>query len=132
MKEKKNPFSFPIHIYSSSSIVGLLLHLQNYSRFETMTIKMWVKRYNNLFAQKKNKKVHILEILTFWKRTVILPILKSSLQIPFLDDILWQHFTLSNSIILVKDLTRWKKRFEIFLIDQYAGDNGNKNIAGKY
>ena len=132
MKEKKNPFSFPIHIYSSSSIVGLLLHLQNYSRFETMTIKMWVKRYNNLFAQKKNKKVHILKILTFWKRTVILPILKSSLQIPFLDDILWQHFTLSNSIILVKDLTRWKKRFEIFLIDQYAGDNGNKNIAGKY
>ena len=132
MKEKKNPFSFPIHIYSSSSIVGLLLHLQNYSRFEPMTIKMWVKRYNNLFAQKKNKKVHILEILTFWKRTVILPILKSSLQIPFLDDILWQHFTLSNSIILVKDLTRWKKRFEIFLIDQYAGDNGNKNIAGKY
>ena len=55
MKEKKNPFSFPIHIYSSSSIVGLLLHLQNYSRFETMTIKMWVKRYNNLFAQKKNQ-----------------------------------------------------------------------------
>ena len=83
-------------------------------------------------AEKKNKKVHVLEILTFWKRTVILSILRSSLQIPVLDDILWENFTLSNSIILVKDLTRWKKDFEIFLIDQYAGDNGNKNIAGKY
>ena len=83
-------------------------------------------------VEKKNKKIHILEILIFWKRTVIPSILRSSLQIPFLHDILWENFTLSNSIILVKDLTRWKKDFEIFLIDQYAGDNGNKNIAGKY
>ena len=132
MKGKKNPFSCPAHMYSSGSIVGLLLHLQNYRRFEPMITTIWVKRYNNLLAEKKNKKIPILEILIFLKCTVILSILKSSLQIPFLDDILWQHFTLSNSIILVKDLTRWKKRFEIFLIDQYAGDNGNKNIAGKY
>ena len=98
-------------MYSSGSIVGLLLHLQNYRRFEPMITTIWVKRYNNLLAEKKNKKIPILEILIFLKCTVILSILKSSLQIPFLDDILWQHFTLSNSIILVKDLTKVKESF---------------------
>ena len=39
------------------------------------------------------------------------------------------NFTCSNSVILVEDLTRWKRRFEIFLIDHYVGDIGNKNIA---
>ena len=33
----------------------------------------------------------------------------------------WENFTLSNSIILVEDLIKWKKGFEIFLIDHYAG-----------
>ena len=45
--------------------------------------------------------------------------------------ILSRSFILSNSIILVKDLIRWKRRFEIFLIDHDAGDAGNKNIVGK-
>ena len=40
--------------------------------------------------------------------------------------------TLWNLINLVEDLIRWKRGFEIFLIDHYAGDIGNKNIAGKY
>ena len=39
---------------------------------------------------------------------------------------------LSNSIISVKDLIRLKRGFEIFSIDHYAGDIGNKNIAGNY
>ena len=38
---------------------------------------------------------------------------------------------MSNSIILLEDLIRWKRGFEIFLIGQYAGDIGNKIIAGK-
>ena len=32
----------------------------------------------------------------------------------------------------MKDLIRRKRCFEIFLIDFYASDIGNKNIAGKY
>ena len=35
-------------------------------------------------------------------------------------------------MILVDDLIRWKRGFEIILIHQYDGDIGNKNIAGKY
>ena len=38
---------------------------------------------------------------------------------------------MSNSIILLEDLIRWKRGFEIFLIGQYTGDIGNKIIAGK-
>ena len=38
------------------------------------------------------------------------------------------NFTLSNSIISVKDLIRWKRGFEIFLIDHYPGDIGNKSL----
>ena len=49
-----------------------------------------------------------------------------------LDDMLLGNFTLPNSIISVEDLRRWKRSFEIFLIDHYAGDIGNENIAGKY
>ena len=44
-----------------------------------------------------------------------------------LDDLI-----LSNWIILVEELIRWKESFKIFLIDHYAGDIGNINIAGKY
>ena len=39
---------------------------------------------------------------------------------------------LSNSIILVEDRIRWKRGFEIFLTDHWAGNIGHKNIAGKY
>ena len=42
------------------------------------------------------------------------------------------YFTLSNSVVLVEDLIRWNKGFEIFLIDHYDGEIGNINIAGKY
>ena len=42
------------------------------------------------------------------------------------------NFTLSNSIILLEDLIRGKRNFEIFLINHYAGDIGNENNDGKY
>ena len=45
---------------------------------------------------------------------------------------LFGNFTLSNYIILVKDLVRWKRSFEIFSIHEYAGDIESKNITGKY
>ena len=52
------------------------------------------------------------------------------LQTPSSDDILAGKFTLSNSIILVEDLVKWKTGFENVLIDHFVGDIGNKNIAG--
>ena len=55
-----------------------------------------------------------------------------SLQTLSLDDILLGNFTLSNPIILVEKLIRGMRDFEIFLIDHYASDIGNKKIAGKY
>ena len=45
---------------------------------------------------------------------------------------LFGNFALSDLIILVEDLIRWNKGFEIFFIDHYASDIRNKNIAGKY
>ena len=62
----------------------------------------------------------------------LLPISRTSLQTPSLDDIHLGNFTLSNSIILVEDLIRGERGFEIFLLDHYAGDIGNENISGKY
>ena len=49
-----------------------------------------------------------------------------------LDDIILRNFTFPNWIKLVEELIRGKESFEIFLIDHYAGDIGNINIAGKH
>ena len=79
---------------------------------------LWQPRYYNLLTDKKDKKILFFEVLIFFKT-------------PSLDYILLGNFILSNSIILLEDLIRWKRGFEIFLIGQYAGDIGNKIIAGK-
>ena len=100
-----------------------------------MILKMWLKSkfsFVTYWLKKKKKSVHVFEIFIFWKLAVIFPISRSSLQAASLDDILFGNFTLSNSVILVKDLVRWKRGFEIFLISHYGGGIGNKNIAGKY
>ena len=55
----------------------------------------------------------------------------NSLQTSSLDNILLGNFTLSNSIILMEDLIRSARGFEIFLIDHYA-DIGNENMGSKY
>ena len=84
------------------------------------------------YWMKKNyKKVHIFEVLIFFKNILLLSFSRNSLQTPSLYDIIWGNFTLSNSIMLVEDLIRWKRCFEIFLIDHLTDDIGNKNIAGK-
>ena len=67
---------------------------------------------------------------SLFENVLLLPISRSSLQTPSLDDILLEN--LSNSIIPVKDLIRLRNGFEIFLIDHYAGDIENNNITGKY
>ena len=72
----------------------------------------------------------------FRKRVVITNLKKSSSNTIFK----WYTFgkfhkfyqRLSNSVIFVKDQIKWIRGFELFLIDQCAGDIGNKNMAGKY
>ena len=91
----------------------------------------WQPHYYNLLTVKNNKKIHVFEELIFFENLQALSVSRNSLQTPSLDQALLGKFTLSNSIILVDDLIRWKRGFEIFLIDHYA-DIGNKNIADKY
>ena len=57
---------------------------------------------------------------------------KNSHETPSLNDIFLGNFTLSNSIILVENLIRWNRGFEMCLIDRYDGEIGNINIVGKY
>ena len=69
----------------STSTVGLLLHLQHYQRCEPMILKMWVKskfvlcqpRYYNLLTE-KYKEIHVLEVLSFERRTLAVNLKKFS------------------------------------------------------
>ena len=81
--------------------------------------------------EKKIRKSTFLRYSFFFEKLLLQSISKNSLQTPSLDNILLGNFALSNSIILVENVIRWTKGFKIFLIDHYAGDIGNKNIAGK-
>ena len=92
---------------------------------------LWQQRYYNLLAEEKDKKITFLKY-DFFKNVVLLSISRNSLQTPSLHGILLRNFILSNSIILVEILIKWKRCFEIFLNDQCAGDIGNKNIAVHY
>ena len=103
---------------SFSTAVGLLLHLQYYHKFEPMILKMWVRS-----EKVKGEKY------SFFEKLLLLSISRNLVQTPSSDDIVLGNFTFSNWIILVEDQIRWKKGFEIFLVDHCAGDIGNKNIA---
>ena len=92
---------------------------------------MWQLRYYISLTVKNNKKI-FLKYWFFFENLQEPSVSKNSLQTPSLDHALLGNFTLSNSIILVEDLIRWKRGFEICLIDYYADDIRNKNIAGKY
>ena len=67
----KNSLLLTYTYYSFSSTVGLLLHVQYYQRCEPMILKGWVKskfvlcqpRYYNLLNEKKNKKIHVFELI---------------------------------------------------------------------
>ena len=85
---------------------------------------LWQPRCYNWL--KNDKKIQVLE------NVQLLWISRNSLQTPSLDDILLVNFTLLKIIISVKDLIKWKRGFEIFLTDHYAGDIGNKDITVKY
>ena len=73
----------------------------------------------NLLTEKIDKKIHDFEVLIFFfENLLLLSITESSLQTPCWDDIILVNFTLSNSVTLVEILIRWKRGFEIFLIDR--------------
>ena len=82
-------------------------------------------------TQKRYKKVHVFRVLIFVEDATLLSFWRNSFQTTSLDDKSLGNFTLSNSIILVEDVIKWNKSFEIFLIGHYASDVGNKNITGK-
>ena len=67
---------------------------------------LWQTRYYNLLTEKKDKKIFS------WYTSGKFYIVKFN--------------------YLSGRPNKVKKSFEIFLIDHYAGDIGNKNIAGKY
>ena len=82
-------------------------------------------------TDRNNKKIHVFEVLIFWKQSVTVNLKK------FFSHTIFKWYTsgklcIVNSFISVKDLIRWKRDFEIFLIDHYDGDTGNKNTTGKY
>ena len=63
----------------------------------------------------------------FWKRTVKVNLNK------FSSNTIFRWYTLRKfHIIKFNYLSGGARGFEIFLIDHFAGDIGNKNIAGKY
>ena len=93
---------------------------------------MWQPRYFNLLTVKNYKKINVFEVLIFLESLQVLSVSRNALQTPSIDHSLLENFTLSDSIIPVEDIMSWIKGFEIFLIDHYAGDIGNKNIAVKY
>ena len=132
--------SVPYSYTPSSSFVDLLLHLQHYKKCELMIWTMWLKnkfvlwqpRYYKLLTEKKDKEVQVFWSTDFFGILLLLSIPINYLQTPFLGYIHLGSFTLSKSVILMNDLIRWKRGFEILLIDHHAGDIGNKNIANKY
>ena len=87
--------------------------------------------YYNLTTEKCIRKFIFLKYSLFWRRIHYIN-LRNPLETPHLNEIFLGYFTLSNSVILVEDLIRWNKGFEIFLIDRYDGEIENINIAGKY
>ena len=142
MDRGTDPLLLPYTYTTSSSTVGLLLYHQYYQRCEPIILDIWVKiklvlwqpRYYNLLIENKDKKIYVFEVLSFLENDnfLLLSISKKSLQTLSLDDIFSRNFTLLNSIISVEDLIGRDRFFEIFLIDHYAGDIINKNIACKH
>ena len=135
----KDSLLLPYTYTPSSSTVDLLLHPQYYQRCKSTIFRTWgnvnVFRDNQVIVIywliKRIRKFTFLRYSFFWKHTITISS-RNSLETLSLGDIILRNFILSNSTFLVEDLIRWKRCFEIFLIDHCASDIANKNIAGKY
>ena len=111
-----------LYTFSSSAVV-LLPYLQYYQKCEPMILKVWVKSKFVLRQQRHYDWLKIIRNVTFSKysffeNVLLLSISRNSLQTPSLDDKPLRNVTLSNSIISIRNLIRWKRDLEIFLIDQ--------------
>ena len=71
---------------------------------------LWQPRYYDLLTEKKDKKTFLK--YSFFENALLLPISWNCLQEPYLDDILLETLTLSNSVIFVENIIRWKGDFE--------------------
>ena len=119
----KDSLLLPYTYTPSSSTVDLLLHLRYYQRCKSTIFGVWVNvnvfRYNQVimiyWLIKRIRKFTFLRYSCF-ENILLLLASRNSLQTPSLVDIILRNFTLSNSTILVEDLIRWKRCFEIFFI----------------
>ena len=80
-------------------------------------------------TEKTGTKIYGFVAMIFFENILLTSISRSSIQTSSSDYMFEGNFTWSNSIILVEDLIRWKKSFEVFLIDHYTCDVINKNAA---
>ena len=131
MDSGKDPLFLP-YTYTPSVVRCISYYACNIIRDE----KLWFSKRGwkvHLFCKnhviitywlkKKDMKIHTFEVLIFWKRTVTVNLKNLS----SLGGMLFGNFTLSNSIVLVEGLIRWKRWFEIwwFFINYCAGYIGN-------
>ena len=85
IRQGKRSLPLPNTYTSSCSIVSHLLHMLYYQRCESMILKtgvkskfvLWQLPYYN-WLKKNDKKIHLFEVLVFWKRTVIVDLKKFS------------------------------------------------------
>ena len=97
----KHNLLLPYTYNSSSSTVDLLLHLQYFRHVDPIILKMRVKSkfilwqpryYKNRSDWKTEKKIHVFVVLIFFENILLLSISRSSIQTPYLDDILLGKF----------------------------------------
>ena len=130
--------SIPYIYTSSSSTVSLLLHLQYYQN-EPMILKMWLKikfvlwqpRYCKLLTRKIKRKFTFLNYSFFWKRTAIVNLKKFSSNTVFRLYNFGEFYLVKFSYFSGKP-NKVETGIKIFLIDTYAANIGNNDIADKY
>ena len=133
MDRWKKPLLFPYTYTLSSSTVGLLLHLQYYQSWEPMIFKickeskfvLWQSHSYNLLTE-KDKKSSFLKYSFLWERTVTVSVKKLSSNIVFRRNSFGKFYIVKLNCFSGRPKIRWKRCFEIFLIDHCIDDIGIK------
>ena len=130
----KDPLLLLYTYTPSSSTVGLLLHLQYYQRCKSAFLK--IRGNINVFRDnqviiiywviKSIRRFTLLRYSFFWKHTATISLKK------FSSNTIFSWYNFGKFYIVKFNYFSGKRCFEIFLIDPYANDIANKNIAGKY
>ena len=131
-------WSISFNYTSSSSTMGILLHLQYYQN-KPMILKMWLKikfvlwqpRYCKLLTRKIKRKFAFLNYSFFWKRTAIVNLKKFSSNTVFRLYTFRELYIVKFSYFSGKP-NKVETGIKIFLIDTYAANIGNNNVAKKY